>query len=280
VETHSQPLRDALLPFNFKGANPVTFSLIQFLLTGMQDITSVKDVTTGDMPANAPATTALINQEEGRKVFTSIYKRIYRAFDKELRKLFGLNRKYLNPREYFRVLDRAEEVFLADYQDGTDVQPTADPSVSSQSQQMAQAQALIPFMNDPMFNGYEVRKRYIEAMNVNDVQGILPDPSQQPPDQMQIMQQQMAMQAMAADLETKMMELRKMEAEIKETASKTIRNLADAESKEVGTQLDVYQAQSEELGNDEERGGRVATASGDRGVQETPQGVPGGNSQP
>jgi DNA-binding phage protein len=43
--------------------------------------------------------------EQGLKVFTSIHKRVYRSFKKELKKLFKLNALYMNDEEYFRILD-------------------------------------------------------------------------------------------------------------------------------------------------------------------------------
>ena len=50
----------------------------------------------GETPgANVPATTVLALIEQGLKVFTSIYKRIFRSLKAEYKKLYDLNAVYL-----------------------------------------------------------------------------------------------------------------------------------------------------------------------------------------
>jgi hypothetical protein len=101
---------DAIHELQLSGPSPVLFDLLEFLLGAAQDITSVKDVMTGEAPSGQAmgATLALI--EQGMQVFSTIYTRIYRAMRKEFRLLFRLNSRYLDPRIYAEFLDD-EELF-------------------------------------------------------------------------------------------------------------------------------------------------------------------------
>ncbi|MEY2760091.1 MAG: hypothetical protein RIR33_3869 [Pseudomonadota bacterium] len=101
---------DAIHELQFAGPSPVLFQLVEFLLGAAADITSVKDVMTGEAPSGQAmgATLALI--EQGMQVFSTIYTRIYRAMRKEFRLLMRLNARYLDPQIYADFLDD-EELF-------------------------------------------------------------------------------------------------------------------------------------------------------------------------
>jgi len=96
---------DAIHELKFEGPSPVLFQLVEFLLGAAQDITSVKDVLTGEAPSGQAmgATLALI--EQGTQVLTTIHKRIYRSMDREFRLLMRLNKQYLDPKVYAAYFD-------------------------------------------------------------------------------------------------------------------------------------------------------------------------------
>ena len=101
---------DAIHELQMAGPSPVLFNLVELLLGAADEITSVKDVMTGEAPSGQAmgATLALI--EQGQQVLTTIYERIYRSMRKEFRLLFRLNQRYLDPRAYAEFLDD-EELF-------------------------------------------------------------------------------------------------------------------------------------------------------------------------
>lgn len=98
-------ISDSIHEMQFAGPSPVLFQLVEFLLGAAQDITSVKDVLTGEAPSGQAmgATLALI--EQGTQVLTTIHKRIYRSMDREFRLLMRLNRRYLDGRQYAEFFD-------------------------------------------------------------------------------------------------------------------------------------------------------------------------------
>ena len=95
---------------------------------------------------NTPATTTMATIEQGMKVFTAIYKRVYRSMTEELYKLFELNEKYLDPNTESTVLD--EPIGPSDFDDENyDVCPSADPSATSKQEKLAKAQGLMEIAN-------------------------------------------------------------------------------------------------------------------------------------
>lgn len=259
VNSSGVRLSEGVYPLPTKEPSAVLLNLMMFLLDQANELASVKDVLSGETPgANVPATTVMAMIEQGMKTFNAIYKRIYRSLKKEFKCLYKLNSKYLPEEQYYRVLDEEQVVFRQDYAVGDcDVQPVADPTVSTDVQRLAKAQAIYQMKGDPNVDQYEASKFYVEAIQVPNVDKFVPppQPQQTPPE---VMKMQAEMEAKGAELDLKAQELDRKERElalkeletrekILEIRSKTIRNLADAEAKEAGTQIDAYTAQSQSL---------------------------------
>jgi hypothetical protein len=147
--------------------------------------------------------------EQGMKVFTAVYKRIYRSLSSEFQKLFDLNKTYMNPREYAAVLDAP--IGQEDFSKKTyDICPGADPNAMSQTEKLMKAQGLLELLPLGVLNPIKVISRVLEAQEQPNWQELFTDEVQQsgqmpepPPDpklqemQMkgQIEQQKAAMQA-------------------------------------------------------------------------------------
>jgi chaperonin GroES len=166
VETSIPDLRAGLMPLPVRDPSQVLYLLLGTLIDAGRDISSVKDVLTGEKPGeNVSATTVLALVEQGLKVFSAIYKRIYRSLTKEFKKLFVLNAENLNPRQYFTVLDEPMEILQSDYnQKDLDIKPVADPHIVSNAQKLALAQALMAVSGRPGVNEYELTKIYVDAI--------------------------------------------------------------------------------------------------------------------
>lgn len=101
VDAAGQSIRDAIVQKDFPGPSPVLFQLLGMLIDSAKQMTSIQDILTGatqNMLAQPTTVMALIDQ--GMKVFTAIYKRVYEAMRQEFGILYDLNRKYLDPQEY------------------------------------------------------------------------------------------------------------------------------------------------------------------------------------
>lgn len=103
-------VKNAIYRMEFPGPNQTLFNLLEFLIATAKDITSVKDVLTGEAPGTQPATSTLALIEQGLQVFSAIYKRIYRAMTREFELLYELNARYLDDEEYNKFLDQQPPV--------------------------------------------------------------------------------------------------------------------------------------------------------------------------
>jgi chaperonin GroES len=163
-------LRDNIVPMPFPGPSPVLFNLLGMLIASGKEVAAIKDVLTGEGgSANTPATTTLAMIEQGLKVFTAIYKRVHRSLKMELNKLYRLNRVYGDEKSEYKVGDTWKVISKQDYVLGSGVEPVSDPTMISDMQRLGRAQFQMQFMNDPYFDGYEIRKDILQAANVENI---------------------------------------------------------------------------------------------------------------
>ena len=180
VDSTGDDLRANIFPLPIREPNGVSFQLLQLLINYGERIAGATDMMTGVSPGqNTPAETSRNVVEQGMKVFNGIYKRTWRAMKEEFQKLYRLNQLYLpsEPVE-FEYNNELQFVLPDDYSmDMKLVKPAADPNVVSDSQRQMQAQAVLQLaQSSGGFNMYEVQKRYLDALKVNAIDQILPDP--------------------------------------------------------------------------------------------------------
>lgn len=163
VNATSDDIRKQIVPLPTKEPSNVLFQLMGSLISSGKELASVAEIFTGKMPGqNTPATTTMATVEQGMKVFTAVYKRLYRGLEQEFKKLFKLNATYLNPQTYAEVLDTV--VGPDDFTlEGYDICPGADPSAVSQTERLLKAQGLMELLGTGMLNPVEVVSRVLQA---------------------------------------------------------------------------------------------------------------------
>lgn len=227
-------ISDNIYHMQFTGPSNVLFQLLGMLIQAGKEMSSVQDIMTGERQANETATTTLALIEQGQKVFSAIFKRVHRGHKQEFKKLFRLNKLYLQPEDYYRFQDKVETIYLDDYQgDGTDVTPVSDPSLVSDGQILARAEALLKFVGDPMVKQLEIRKNYLKAIKTpNPEQFLIEEEPQIPPEvQAQIQQMQEQMQMMQQQLGEKERELAEQEQQMALTEKDIQAGLAEIAAK-------------------------------------------------
>jgi chaperonin GroES len=158
----------------FQGPSAVLFNLLGMMVDAAKDITAVKDILTGDTNGQTQtATTTLAMIEQGLKVFTAIYKRIYRALKHEFKLLFELNAKHIDEKAYYTFNDEQEVVEKSDYDLASmDVCPVADPKMVTDMQRMTHAQLLMQIAEHPAFGPLqdprEALRRVYEAAGTEE----------------------------------------------------------------------------------------------------------------
>lgn len=236
-------IRDAFVAFDHRGPNPVAMNLLTFLLDAGRDITSVKDATTGEAQgANESPTTYLTRVSEGLKVFSAIYNRVHRSLKEELKKFYRLNRLYLPEESYYVVLDNPKAVKRADYMDDIDVVPVSDPTIATTTQKTAKAQAIYQSgRGNPRYNQYEVERRFLDALDVDDIDGLLlrdeemPPPPQDP----KMIEMQGKLEKMAAETEKIKAETVKTYNDIQATVVELNQKFDELDIKRLGNVIDL-----------------------------------------
>lgn len=137
-------IRGAIHEMQFSGPNQTQFQVLEFLLGAAQDITATKDVLTGEMPGQQRLAegTVLALIEQGMQVYSTIYKRIYRSERRAHRRLFGLNRDFVDAKVYQQFLDTPADPRADFDMRGVDVMPVSDPSSVTDMQRLARANFL------------------------------------------------------------------------------------------------------------------------------------------
>ena len=166
-------LKKQIMPLPVKEPSAVLFQLMGTLVTSGKELASVAEIFTGKMPGqNTPATTTMATVEQGMKVFTAVYKRIYRALAIEFKKMYELNRTYLNPQTYASVLD--DQIGPNDFdKESYDVCPGADPNALSQSERLMKAQGLLELLPIGILDPVKVIERVLEAQEQPNWQELL-----------------------------------------------------------------------------------------------------------
>jgi chaperonin GroES len=228
VQTTADDLRKQIVPLPVKDPSDVLFKLMGTLITGAKELASVAEIFTGKMPGqNTPATTTMATVEQGMKVFTAVYKRVYRSLKSEFKKLFELNSVYLDQQQYQAVVD--EPIGQDDFDNTTyDVCPGADPNTATQSEKLMKAQGLMEMVQLGTLDIVEVTRRMLDAQEQPSADKLLNQQIQQtgqfqpPPDpKVQALQmksqseQQKAEQSMQLEQFRAMMDQHSQEVKLK-----------------------------------------------------------------
>ena len=307
VDSTGDDLKKSVMALPTREPSAVLFNVLGFLVDYANRLGSVTDLMVGESPGqNQPMGTTMAMMEQGMAVFNGIFKRIHRAMKQEFRKLYLLNRTYLQPETYFAIMDTGNtgKVTQTDYQAGDehDIRPAADPNMASSVQLLAKAQAL----REAAYNGqgYDVlavEHRYLEALKIPNIEEVhptgenaiqpQPDPKmeiekakleQRASEQQMKYQQQMQKLTIAAQKEEAAILLMQAQAQLALSKAEREGHVADLETFKAG--MDAAQARRQaaletlkllkEINSDAMGGMEAAPSDGQA------MGVPEGPAQP
>jgi chaperonin GroES len=153
VDTTGDDLRKGIVPLPVREPSQVLYTLLDLLINYGQRISGSVDILSGQNPGqNTPAETSRTMAEQGMKIFNGIFKRTHRSLKQEFRKLYRLNQIFITENTpYVSNAKNTGLVLVSDYEGPvTDVMPTADPSITSDTQRLNQA-AAIAAREEPFF---------------------------------------------------------------------------------------------------------------------------------
>ena len=243
VNATGDDIKKQIFALPVREPSDVLFKLLDLLLKSGKELASVAEIFVGKMPGqNTPATTTMATIEQGMKVFTSVYKRVYRSLASEFKKIYKLNREYMNNEEYISVLD--EPVQQEDYKGPeNDIYPGADPTAVSSQEKQAKIQAVMQLLQLGTIDPMAVTMLYLEAHEIPNPEKIMKQPQPQPDPKMeaikakaQVDQQkaqidmQVAQHKMQLEQATKEQELQMKAAQVQqELEAKKMQAILDAQ---------------------------------------------------
>jgi chaperonin GroES len=198
VNVIGDDLRKSIMPLPANEPSKVLMELLGTLAQAGKELASVAEIFTGKLPGqNTPASTTMATIEQGLKVFTSIYKRIYRSLQEEFIKLFELNSMYM-PNETIKFVAELNgvsseyEVSKFDYQEAkVKIIPAADPNMVSETQKLMKVQGLQELVQFGNVNVQEMTRQSMVLQGQDNIEALMTMPPPQPPLEIQLLQMEL-----------------------------------------------------------------------------------------
>lgn len=225
VDSTGEDLSKGIFPLPVREPSNVMFQLLGLLIDYTNRISGSTDIMVGENPGqNTPAQTSQLMAEQGAKINTAIFKRVWRALKSEYQKLYILNRRH-TPVTVLHYGEESGWIRRDDFMGPIEaIRPAADPHLTSESQRVQQASMLKQAAaTTPGYNRDAVERNWLRAMRVEDRDAIYPGIDKAPP------------------LPNPKVELEKMKLEVKkqDIESKTKVKLLDILSKQEKTQAEI-----------------------------------------
>jgi hypothetical protein len=184
IDAPGGDIRNSIIPLPFKEPSQTLASLLGVLIDSGRRFVSIADQQTGSPGSQQqPVGTTVALLERGMKVMSAIHKRLHYAQKREFRLIAGIVRDYLPPNYPYQVLGGDQMIKQADFDSRVDVLPVSDPNIFSMAQRvtLAQNQLQLAQSNPQLHNLHEAYKRMYQALELDNIDQILPPPPQPQP---------------------------------------------------------------------------------------------------
>ena len=168
-------VRKIAMPMPFNPPSSVLLELRGWLTAAAKGVVTTAEEKIGEANNNMPVGTAQALIEQGAKVFSAIHARLHRSQAKSLKIISRLNYWYLEEMDN----QSGEEIQVRDFAYNNDVRPVSDPNIFSETQRVAQNQALLQMATSAppgMFDIRSVYRRILGQLKVPAVEEVLPNP--------------------------------------------------------------------------------------------------------
>jgi len=181
IDAPGGSIRDAIIPLPYKEPSGTLASMLGGLVQDGRRFVALADQQLGDMNYEQPVGTTVALIERGMKVMSAIHKRLHYAQKTEFRLLARIFAENLPPVYPYEVAGAPQQVKAQDFDGRVDVLPVSDPNIFSMAQRvtLAQTQLQLAQSNPQMHNLHAAYRRMYQALEVQNIDEILP-PQPQP----------------------------------------------------------------------------------------------------
>lgn len=184
VETGGLPIRDSVMPMPYQEPSSVLKELRNELIEQTQVLASTAETQIAENNANAPVGTTLAILEVSNKVQSSIFRSLHVSLTNELNLIYHLFSKFIPEEPYqFATVGNESQISRADFTDNIRIVPVSDPNLTTATQRILKAEALIKMAQTApeLYDQRKVHIRMLEALNVDDIEEVMPAPDQADP---------------------------------------------------------------------------------------------------
>jgi len=171
-------VRKIAMPMPFNPPSQVLYELLGWLTSAAKGVVTTAEEKIADVKSGTPVGTTQALIEQGAVVFSSIHARLHESQGRVLKILARINRWYLDEQRRGDVVVDLP-VRRDDFRRNSDVVPVSDPHIFSETQRVAQTQAVMQMAQSypNVFDQRAVVVRMLKQLKVPNVNELMPNAS-------------------------------------------------------------------------------------------------------
>jgi hypothetical protein len=184
IDAPGGDIRNSIIPLPYKEPSATLGATSWESLLNRAQVCSIADQQMAEPGSQQqPVGTTVALLERGMKVMSAIHKRLHYAQKNEFRCLAGSSVTICHSSTHTWLPGGDATIMQSDFDDRVDVLPVSDPNIFSMAQRvtLAQTQLQLAQSNPQMHNLHAAYKRMYQALEVQNIDDILPPPPQPQP---------------------------------------------------------------------------------------------------
>ena len=168
-------IRQVAMSMPFNPPSAVLFQLLGWLSSAAKGVITTSEEKIADVNANAPVGTTQALIEQGAAVFSAIHARLHASQGRVLKVLQRINRWYLDEQKKGDIVADLS-IQRTDFERNGDVIPVSDPNIFSETQRMAQTQAVLSLSEKfpQLFDQRAVVGRALKQLKIPNIEELMP----------------------------------------------------------------------------------------------------------
>jgi len=169
-------IRKIAMPMPFNPPSPVLFELLGWLDKAAKGVVTTSEEKIADVNSQAPVGTTRALIEQGAAVYSAIHARLHQSQARLIKVLCRLNRWHFDEMQKGEVIADLE-IQRDDFDRNTDVIPVSDPHIFSETQRMAQMQAVLQRADahPDLYDAKAVEERFLKQIKIPNISELLKD---------------------------------------------------------------------------------------------------------
>ena len=169
-------IRKVAMPMPFNPPSEVLFRLLGWITDAAKGVVTTAEEKIADVKSGTPVGTTQALIEQGAAVFSSIHARLHDSQGRMLKVLGRINRWHLDDQRKGDIVAELP-IKREDFKRNSDVVPVSDPHIFSETQRIAQMQAVMQMAKEypQIFDQRAVVSRMLKQLKVPNINELMPN---------------------------------------------------------------------------------------------------------